>query len=484
MNPEYTESKMAAQKLDPEAEMDMLVAEVQRGDEELLHSRSENQMLQDENRTLRERLEQLELEQSPVTFPVAGATKTTIKKSTGEFSSPPLRETPERTSTSPLHFNNVRPSLNVEGPTRVAKEECPSAIWVPGRTSTGYRPIPHGRVLAGMELPHTEEVLEAVLPELQGHVGSQGFEVLHRTSNTPVAKQRRLQASSEKVTTSKPNIIPDRFDGRVPWGEYLSHFEACRMANGWDNEQSRIFLAASLRGPALKALGNKAGNSSSLSYQELIRILEKRFGPGQLAENYLLELRYRRQGPKESIQELGQAVGELSRLAYPELPDEAQERLARTHFLEAIEDQSVREGVFRSKPCTLDEAIQAALSTDNFYRLEEQRTGRRQKQARVVEGDAAKTSTELWEEIRKINEKLENQDKVTKERPGQWKRRSAAADDECFYCHEKGHFRRSCPKRRKREGNDKHSPGNEGQPTTRPEGRLDQGQGQSQTQRQ
>ena len=50
---------MAAQKLDPEAEMDMLVAEVQRGEEELLHSRSENQMLQDKTRILRERLENL-----------------------------------------------------------------------------------------------------------------------------------------------------------------------------------------------------------------------------------------------------------------------------------------------------------------------------------------------------------------------------------------------------------------------------------------
>ena len=365
-------------------------------------------MLQDENSTLRERLEQLELEQSPVTFPVVGATKTPIKKSTGVFSSPPLLERIERASTSPLHFNNVRPSFNVEGPTPVAKEECPSGRWVPGRTSTGYRPVPHGRVLAGMELPHTEDVLEPVPPQPQGHVEAQGFEVHHRATNTFGNGPRRLQASSENLTPSKPNIIPDRFDGRVPWGEYLSHFEACRMAAGWDNEQSRIFLAASLRGPALKALGIKAGDSSSLSYQELLRILEKRFGPGQLAENYLLELRYRRQGPNESIQELGQAIGELSRLAYPELPDDAQEQLARTHFLEAIEDQSVREGVFRSKPCTLDEYIQAALSTDNFYRLEEQRTGRRHKQARVVEGDAAKTSTELWEEIRKINEKLEN----------------------------------------------------------------------------
>ena len=77
--------------------------------------------------------------------------------------------------------------------------------------------------------------------------------------------------------------------------------------------------------------------------------------------NQLLEhdLRYRREGPRETFQELGQAV----LTAYPELPEEAQDRLARTHFTEAIEDQSVREGVFRSKPTSLDEAILGALAT-------------------------------------------------------------------------------------------------------------------------
>ena len=89
------------------------------------------------------------------------------------------------------------------------------------------------------------------------------------------------------------------------------------MANAWDDAQAKVFLAASLRGPALKTLGGKISNSSNLSYQKLVGLLEKRFGPGQLAENYLLELRYRRQGPRETIQELGQAIRELSMLAYP-----------------------------------------------------------------------------------------------------------------------------------------------------------------------
>ena len=96
-----------------------------------------------------------------------------------------------------------------------------------------------------------------------------------------------FQHSSSSLPTQKPNIIPDRFDGKTPWNEYISHFEACRVANDWDDSQARVFLAASLRGPALKALGSRTSESSHLSYRELVELLDKRFGPGQLAVNYL-----------------------------------------------------------------------------------------------------------------------------------------------------------------------------------------------------
>ena len=93
--------------------------------------------------------------------------------------------------------------------------------------------------------------------------------------------------------------------------------------------------------------------SKQLTYRQLLRLLEERFGPGQLAENHLVELRHRRQVPRESLQELGQAIRELSSLAYPELNDEGRDRLARGHFSDAVEDQAVREGIFRTRQKTI-----------------------------------------------------------------------------------------------------------------------------------
>ena len=150
----------------------------------------------------------------------------------------------------------------------------------------------------------------------------------------------------------------------------------CRLANNWSDGQAKVVLAANLQGAAVKLLGNLTGGGSQVSYTELVGLLEKRFGPGQLAENYLVELRHRRQGPKESLQELGQAVRELTALAYPELLENGYDRLARGHFSDAVEEQAIREGIFRARPSSLDEAIRAALNTEGFLKVEEQQGGR------------------------------------------------------------------------------------------------------------
>ena len=151
------------------------------------------------------------------------------------------------------------------------------------------------------------------------------------------------------------------------------------MANEWSDGQAKIFLAASLQGAAIKVLGNQAGGGRELGYCQLVNLLEKRFGPGQLAEKHLMELRHRRQGAKESLQELGEAIRELSGLTYPELTEEGRDRLARGHFSDAIEEQAIREGIFRARPKTLEEAITAAIATEGFLRVEEQRQGKRSK---------------------------------------------------------------------------------------------------------
>ena len=65
----------------------------------------------------------------------------------------------------------------------------------------------------------------------------------------------------------RPNITPDRFDGKTLWKDYREHIEACRLANNWTAEQAVVFLAASLQGPALKVtsgIGNGARKSNRI----------------------------------------------------------------------------------------------------------------------------------------------------------------------------------------------------------------------------
>ena len=78
--------------------------------------------------------------------------------------------------------------------------------------------------------------------------------------------------------------------------------------------------------------------------------------------------------PMEFLQELGQAIRDMSCLAYPELKTESRERLSKCHFSDAIDDSDIRAGIFRAHPATLNDAIQAGLMmTESFVKAEQAR---------------------------------------------------------------------------------------------------------------
>ena len=288
----------------------------------------------------------------------------------------------------------------------------------------------------------------------------------------------------------RPTITPDRYNGKVLWDEYYRHFEACKKVNQWTEEEATEFLAASLQGEALRVLGD---GSKRFTYTDLVKVLERRFGPGRQAENYLVELKHRRQGPKETLQELGQAVRELTVKAYPEIPEEARERLGKNHFMDAVTSAVVREGIYRARPKTLDEAIRAALETDNFERVESERRAERKptKFTRAVDSGTERRLQQLEEDAgqqaKKIDRMVEMLTELTRKGPSEADkvkpaprqspkpRRRKPVDMECFRCGEVGHFRRECTKPRK----EKKGQGNASQPTGGPAGRLDIPEGPS-----
>ena len=61
------------------------------------------------------------------------------------------------------------------------------------------------------------------------------------------------------------------------------------MVNPWDDVQAAEYLVASLQGDFVRIIGEGAHQGRRLTYEELVKLLARRFGTGQQAENFLVE---------------------------------------------------------------------------------------------------------------------------------------------------------------------------------------------------
>ena len=81
-----------------------------------------------------------------------------------------------------------------------------------------------------------------------------------------------------------------------------------------------------------------------------MKALEERFAPPNQAELYRVQLTERRQKQSESLPELVQAIRKVVNLAYPTVPENVRDTLAKQHFIEALADSEMRICIKQSRP--------------------------------------------------------------------------------------------------------------------------------------
>ena len=301
-----------------------------------------------------------------------------------------------------------------------------------------------------------------------------------KTSTADAAAAASDTDDSDEETaplTTRPKLVSVKastYDGSTPWKDFLSHFEAVARINKWSKTEKGLYLAVSLRGQAQGILGDLPKGKQE-NFKSLVKALEERFAPPNQDELYRAQLVERRQKATESLPELGQAIRRLVNLAYPTVPSDVRDTLAKQHFIEALVDSDMRIRIKQSRPVNLTDAIRTAVELEAYKKADRQSIEGKShiRTAKSDQSDSPGFSKDMEEVLKKIQTQLEvvqkdiSQLKASRNRQYERKMNSGAQSNnstprpvndtksrtayqsnrKCFKCGG-DHFMRNCPKRR------------------------------------
>ena len=97
----------------------------------------------------------------------------------------------------------------------------------------------------------------------------------------------QLERVAASVGASRPLVSPDSFSGLSSWAEWIDHFEAVALVNGWDDEKKRLWLPVRLTGKAQTAW-KRLSSETKDDYEAAKEALQKRFEPESKRKLYFV----------------------------------------------------------------------------------------------------------------------------------------------------------------------------------------------------
>lgn len=149
------------------------------------------------------------------------------------------------------------------------------------------------------------------------------------------------------------------------WSDYLPHFEAVALWNGWTNDQKAQQLIMSLDGEALKLLG-QISEETRQDYKGLLAELNRRYDPHERAAAYKIEFRGRTRHRNENIMTYAQELKRLVVRSYPDLPSISHDAFVLDQFILGLGTLELRRHVQFGHPVDISQAISLAIEFEAF----------------------------------------------------------------------------------------------------------------------
>ena len=167
------------------------------------------------------------------------------------------------------------------------------------------------------------------------------------------------------AANQKPVVLPDTFTGEAGWDDWICHFENVADVNGWTNAQKLKWIKVRLTGRAQKAFQRLSAEARA-DYKEAKKALKARFEPESKKTRYQAEFQTRRKKKSENWADFVEDLRVLADKAFPELQEDARERLALNSYLGQLEQPQVAFSVKQKRPLTLDDAVTATLEMESY----------------------------------------------------------------------------------------------------------------------
>lgn len=262
------------------------------------------------------------------------------------------------------------------------------------------------------------------------HDANNGYGQRYQGSN------QRREVGHDRQYVNRKMMVPEKFDGRSDWDEYLEHFTAIASWNQWSEGEKLIQLGLCMTGRGRTVfLGLSLATRSK--YESLISSLTRLFGPMGKEAAYKAEFRQRKRKCEESLMDYADDLNKLCKKAFPLMARSAREEVVMEQFKLGV-DIELRKHVQFAHVTSLEEAVTVGLE----YEAMDEGRKLRKPVVNVVQADSAESSgvDVLAKALEKITLLTEQNTKLLADLTNR-----KSQPRKCYHCSQEGHFKRNCP---------------------------------------